>query len=62
MPERPQDEVDRIVVAEVPEMKSRISSCGGGGWHATGSHKGDVSINLVPVSERTRSSEQIALD
>lgn len=60
--DRAMQEVDRVVVAEVPEMISRISSCGSGGWRSTGSHKGELTINLLPVSRRTRSSEQIALD
>ena len=55
-------QIDRIVAAEVPEMKSRIGSCGSGGWHARGGHKGSFRVNLVPVSQRTRSSEEIALD
>jgi HAE1 family hydrophobic/amphiphilic exporter-1 len=55
-------EIDRIVVAEVPEMTSRVSRCGSSGWHATGGHKGQLTINLVPVSQRKRSSVEIALD
>ena len=54
--------IDRIVVDSVPELESRICSCGSGGWRARGSHRGDCRINLVPVSQRERSSEEISLD
>lgn len=55
-------EIDRILVREVPEMISRIGTCGSGGWRAQESHKGSFRVNLLPVSQRTRSSEEIALD
>jgi HAE1 family hydrophobic/amphiphilic exporter-1 len=54
--------IEAIAAREVPEAKSTITSMGGSGWHAGGSHKGDMSINLKPLGERTRSSDQIAAD
>lgn len=55
-------EIERIVADEVPEAQSVLTSIGGGGWRATGGHTGDVRIALVPLSERDRSSAQIAED
>jgi len=52
--------IEAIVAREVPEAKSTITSMGGSGWHGGGSHKGNMSINLKPLGERTRSSEEIA--
>lgn len=60
--DRAMQQIDRILVAEVPEIKSRVGYCGSGGWRARGSHKGSFRVNLVPVRQRSRSSEQIALD
>jgi HAE1 family hydrophobic/amphiphilic exporter-1 len=54
--------IEAIVASEVPEAKNTIASMGGSGWHSAGSHRGDMSINLKPLSERKRSSEQIAAD
>jgi HAE1 family hydrophobic/amphiphilic exporter-1 len=52
--------IEEIVAREVPEAKSTVTSMGGSLWRAGASHKGDMSINLKPIGERTRSSEQIA--
>jgi HAE1 family hydrophobic/amphiphilic exporter-1 len=52
--------IEAIVAREVPEARSTVTSMGGSGWHSGGSHKGDMSVNLKPLSERTRSSDEIA--
>ncbi|OGR90463.1 MAG: hypothetical protein A2V88_14900 [Elusimicrobia bacterium RBG_16_66_12] len=45
----------------VPEHTTIVVSAGGGGmFGGGGSFRGNVSINLVPKTERTRSSDQIA--
>lgn len=54
--------VEDIVRREVPEMKSMYSRIGGGGYRSSGGHTAEVRINLVPIKERKRSSEQIAND
>jgi hydrophobic/amphiphilic exporter-1 (mainly G- bacteria), HAE1 family len=55
-------EIEAIVAKEVPERKSVVSSIGGTPWRGGASHAGEMRIALVPQSERTRSSEQIAMD
>jgi HAE1 family hydrophobic/amphiphilic exporter-1 len=55
-------EIERVVRQEVPEGKSMLTDIGGGGWHASGSHTGNLRVALVDVSERDRSSAQIADD
>lgn len=55
-------EVERVVQAEVPEMRTMISNMGGGGWRAAGGHTGNLRISLVPMAERSRSSADIAND
>jgi HAE1 family hydrophobic/amphiphilic exporter-1 len=54
--------VEEIVQREVPEATTVLSRVGGGGWRASGGHTAEISIDLVPRSERRRSSEQIAND
>lgn len=55
-------EVERIVRREVPEAKAILTSVGGGGggWGASGTNIGDVRVNLAGLSERDRSSDEIA--
>ena len=53
-------EIERIVRTEVPEAESMLTDIGGGGWHASGSHTGNVRVALVNQSERDRSSLEIA--
>ncbi|RJP37285.1 MAG: efflux RND transporter permease subunit [Desulfobacteraceae bacterium] len=55
-------EIETIVYKEVPERKSVVSSIGGTPWRGGASHAGEMRIALVPQSERSRSSEQIAMD
>ena len=52
--------VEGIVNANVPEMIYMFSRIGSGGWRAAGGHTAELRISLVPRSERSRSSEQIA--
>jgi len=54
--------IENIVKESVPEAKNMVATIGGGGWHSSGSHTGEVNISLKPQSQRTRSSEQIAED
>ncbi|MGA1870691.1 MAG: efflux RND transporter permease subunit [bacterium] len=53
--------IESIIKETVPEAKN-ISTRIGGGWRSRGSHTGRIRITLVPISERTRSSEDIAAD
>jgi HAE1 family hydrophobic/amphiphilic exporter-1 len=56
-------EIERVVAREVPEAKHVLADVGGGGgWHASGGHTGEMRIALVPQAERERSSEAIADD
>jgi len=55
-------EIERVVREEVPEMESMLANIGGGGWHATGGHTGDLRISLIDQSKRARTSAQIADD
>ncbi len=52
--------VAAIVEKEVPEIESVVESIGGSGFRASGSHVGEFRISLVPQSQRSRSSEEIA--
>jgi len=52
--------VAAIVRKDVPEISSVVESIGGSGFRASGSHVGEMRISLVPQSERSRSSEEIA--
>ncbi|MBN1224130.1 MAG: efflux RND transporter permease subunit [Candidatus Aminicenantes bacterium] len=51
-----------IIKKEVPEIESMVESIGGSDWRPSGSHVGEMRIALVPQSERSRSSEEIAAD
>jgi len=53
--------VEAIVKDKVPEAKSLIMSIGGSSWHPGGTHTAEMRIALVPESQRTRSSEAIAI-
>jgi len=52
--------VENAVRQEVPEMTSMLTRVGGGGYGASGSYTAEVELTLLPRSERTRSSEDIA--
>jgi HAE1 family hydrophobic/amphiphilic exporter-1 len=48
-----------IIRRDVPEMRTLEESIGGGGWRR-GSQSGNFTVKLKPLSERSRSSEDIA--
>lgn len=52
--------IEAIVEKEVPEIRNTVSYIGGSTWQATGSHTAQMRIALKPISERNRSSEEIA--
>ena len=54
--------VEQIAQQAVPEATMIVSGGGGGGWFGGGSNRGDVTLRLVPSTERERSSEQVAAD
>ncbi len=56
------ERIEQVVRANVPEMKNIISSSGGPPWRASGGHIGDLRVALVPQSQRSRSSQQVADD
>lgn len=53
-------QVEKLVREKVPEMRSSVSYIGGTSWRASGGHTGQMRAALVPQSQRSRSSEQIA--
>jgi len=53
--------IEAAVKREVPEAKSTVTFLGGSSWRGTGSHTGRLSVALKPESERSRSSEEIAV-
>lgn len=53
-------QVEDIVRREVPEIKSMVTSAGGR-WGTSGSHSGDINISLVPLAQRNRSNEAVAV-
>nr|MBA3949998.1 efflux RND transporter permease subunit [Acidobacteriota bacterium] len=55
-------QVEQIARQAVPEATMLISSGGGGGFFGGGSNRGNVTVRLVPSSERERSSERVAAD
>ena len=54
--------IEAIVKQNVPEIRNVVTNVGGSRWYGGGGHTGDIRISLVPQSQRTRSSEQIADD
>ncbi len=54
--------VESLVVREVPEMRNMVTFIGGSFWRGRTSHTGEIRIALVPRSERSRSSEEVAND
>lgn len=54
--------IEKIVNENVPEIRNMVVNVGGSRWYGGGGHTGDIRIALVPQSERTRSSQQIADD
>lgn len=54
--------VEEMALKAVPEATMIISSGGGGGFMGGGSNRGNVTLRLVPKTERDRSSEAVAAD
>jgi hydrophobic/amphiphilic exporter-1 (mainly G- bacteria), HAE1 family len=54
-------QVEEIAVANVPEIESSYTQLGAAGWRGRG-NRGRMHLSLVGVTERSRSSEQIASD
>jgi HAE1 family hydrophobic/amphiphilic exporter-1 len=54
------ENIEAIVKAEVPEIENTVSYIGGSSWRARGSNAGELRIALKPVSQRKRSSDEIA--
>ena len=54
--------LEQIVIDNVPEMTSWVTSVGASGWNPGDGGTGDIRIALVPLSERTRSNTEIAAD
>ena len=54
--------IEAIVQQEVPEIDNTVSFIGGSTWQARGGNAGSMRIALKPVSQRTRSSDEIAAD
>jgi HAE1 family hydrophobic/amphiphilic exporter-1 len=52
--------IEAVVKQEVPEIKNTVAFIGGSSWRARGSNAGAMRIALQPVTQRKRSSEQIA--
>ncbi len=52
--------IEAIVAREVPEIDNTIAFVGGSTWRARGSNAGSLRIALKPISERSRTSEQVA--
>ncbi|MFP4037480.1 MAG: efflux RND transporter permease subunit, partial [Desulfobacteraceae bacterium] len=53
-------EVESLIVREAPEMTSMVTFIGGSFWRGRTSHTGEIRMALVPRSERSRSSEDVA--
>ncbi|MHC4250436.1 MAG: efflux RND transporter permease subunit [Planctomycetota bacterium] len=55
-------DIEDIIGKTIPEARSVVSSVGGPHWRAAGANTADIRISLVPLEERTRSSEEVAND
>ncbi len=55
-------EVEQKVLAAVPETRNSVVRVGGTSWRTGTPANADIRLALVPVRERTRSSEEIASD
>ena len=55
-------EVERLVLPAVPETRASVVQVGGSSYRTGAPANADIRLALVPISERQRSSEQIAAD
>lgn len=53
---------ERVVREAVPEAENFVTNIGASPWRPTAGSTGTINITLVPIAERTRSSQAIALD
>jgi len=53
--------MEELVNKLVPEKTSVMASAGGGGFMGGSTHRGSLTVRLVPKDERNRSNEQIAM-
>jgi HAE1 family hydrophobic/amphiphilic exporter-1 len=53
-------QVEAIVIPAVPEARASVTSVGASGFRPGASAIGEIRLSLVPVAERSRSSEEIA--
>jgi HAE1 family hydrophobic/amphiphilic exporter-1 len=54
------EEIEQILLREIPETAHMLVEVGGGGWRESVTHKAEFRINLIDKSMRTRSSMEIA--
>lgn len=54
--------MESIVQPAVPEAVASVVSVGASGWRADAASEGEISLSLLPVVQRRRSSSQIAQD
>lgn len=54
--------LEEIIREQVPEMIAYRVDVGSSGWRPSSSSSGNMRIYLSPIRERSRSSEQVALD
>lgn len=54
------EEIEQILLREIPETEHMLVEVGGGGWRESVTHKAEFRIKLVDQSERERSSMEIA--
>ena len=52
--------MEEIVLPAVPETVASVVSVGASGWQVTAASEGEISLSLLPVVERERSSSEIA--
>lgn len=55
-------QIETIVRSSVPEGTNMLTQSGGGGFSSAGSHTASITMDLVPKSQRKRSSEDVAND
>jgi hydrophobic/amphiphilic exporter-1 (mainly G- bacteria), HAE1 family len=56
------NQVEKIISANIPEIKNIVSTAGGSGWGPSSSNQGSFRITVVSKTQRKKSSEEIATD
>ena len=54
------EEIEAMVLRDVPETEHVLTEVGGGGWRGSQTHRADIRLQLVARSERDRSTQEIA--